>query len=205
MGCCCSNDEQEEPLLNDEKQKEQIMEIKWNTNTETNNIKFSDDHKTVTKTDPQSSSVSTVLINKTITKEMCNEFSITLIINGDEINGCLLGYVSSINDIKDWNQALGFDPNKQTSMGLLIDDDSPFLKLCDKDNTAEQLKCEYSECPKGGDTFLFCFNFVNDNLIVYHNNNKMDTLSLNGNKNIIPAVSLIRDGSSVQIRAYAFD
>ncbi len=51
MGCCCSNDEQEEPLLNpsgdpglksanDEKQdqnesnceaqKEQIMEIKWN-------------------------------------------------------------------------------------------------------------------------------------------------------------------------------
>ena len=57
---------------------------------------------------------------------------------------------------------------------------------------------------KNNDIFGISFNFINDDIQLYHNNVKADKLSLNGNKNVIFAVSLCDPDDIIEILKHEF-
>ena len=52
---------------------------------------------------------------------------------------------------------------------------------------------------QNGDIFGMSFDFKNDSLQLYHNNNKADKISLYGDKTAIPALSLTNKHDEIEI------
>ena len=51
---------------------------------------------------------------------------------------------------------------------------------------------------KNGDTFTLSFNFNKDYFQIYHNDKAADKISLNGNKTVIPGISIMNK-TSIQV------
>ena len=58
-----------------------------------------------------------------VTNKDCNKYDVTFKITSEKPN-FLMGYTTSIDGIKDWNDCLGLDENYGTSVGFWIVDDS---------------------------------------------------------------------------------
>ena len=138
---------------------------------------------------------STCLIDALITDKMCDRYEIYFKVRCS-LNGMnfRFGYVVSSDCIKNWNHGLGHKDNKNYSIGIYVGE-YKYFKLFGKGNCGQSL--DYKSSPKfcDGDTFGLEFNFNFNHIIIYHNYIKTEIISLNGDKQIIPAFSLIRKGS----------
>ena len=105
--------------------------------------------------------------------------------------------------IKNWNQSLGADNNKNSSVGILASSYlSSRFSLFDRNNKCKELKYKSSIKFKCGDIFDLTFDFVQNKISIYHNNNFAVDISLNGNKSVIFAVSLKSRDASIEILNY---
>ena len=57
---------------------------------------------------------------------------------------------------------------------------------------------------KSNDIFALSFNFINNTLIIFHNNIKADTVSLHYNRKITPAFSLYGKYTEIEVIKYEF-
>ena len=57
---------------------------------------------------------------------------------------------------------------------------------------------------KSGDIFSLKFNFKENSIQIYYNGKKTDKISLNGDKSIIPAISLKYTNDAIQIIKHSF-
>ena len=109
-------------------------------------------------------------IDTTITNKMCNKFKIELIIK----------FLSYGNDFQ-----FGYEASAECK---------------DEDDGSGEIKFKKGlESFKNGDDIKLLFDFVNDEWSIYHNNVEIYKTSLNGNKSILPGISLLRNGETIQI------
>ena len=145
---------------------------------------------------------STCLFGELITNKICNQYYIQFKSNSDQSDGYgsfVFGYVESINCIKDFDCGLGVVRNKKHSVGIYTCYSQNQFKLFDKDNTDKKLDYKSKSQFKQDDTFAVLFNFVDNYIQIYHNNNEADKLSLNDKKSIIMAFSLQKENDSIEI------
>ena len=138
---------------------------------------------------------------------MCNKYTIKYKANYREygLPNFIFGYVTDKYMIKNWNQSLGDDNNKNSSVGISASCyylSSSRFYLFDKNNKCKELNYKSSTIFKCGDIFNLTFDFVQKKLIIYHNYNFAVDISLNGNKSVIFVVSLKAHDTSIEILNY---
>ena len=132
------------------------------------NLQFIDD-KTVKMT-ARSWKSSTCLFGESVTKKMCNEYNVHIKIHSLKRLEIFIGYTTSFKGIKDWDRAAGRAKNDKDSVGIYIGGRNKTFLLCDRKNTYSDLKYKSESNFANGDTFVMSFNFINGDLILYHNN-----------------------------------
>ena len=177
------------------------MVISWYKEKYGKFIQFND-NKLIKMTD-SADRYSTCLTNKMITKKMCNKFDIKFRIYGDSGNyvNCLIGYVQSFDSWINWNQGIGRRDNKFTTCSFYIDSSNDKLYVYDISIGSGKTELSYTSDTnfKSKDTFTLSFDFDNNTLQIYHNENAADKISLCQIKSVIPGVSLTNKDSTVQI------
>lgn len=141
---------------------------------------------------------SIAIFSSSISSQFCNEFKLYFKIHSYDFNGTI-GWVQSKNDIKDWNQCLGYANNKDTSIGIWIARGWQEFRLYHKDNQIHLLSHKLKDTFHDGDIVAISFNFCTDKVQLYHNEEKADSLSLDGAQSIIPCVSLCWKQQSFEI------
>ena len=165
------------------------------------NLKFNREHHgkeiifindtTITKNEKMGTNV--CIFGDEITSKQCNKFKIY--IKWVQCKSCIdMGFLtSSIQDsIGDYQAALGQGENKEKSVAFFIAKTMIHTFEHSKHSTGK--KSLHSSTPFGKHSiFALEFNFVADELVVYHNDDKVDIVSLHGCKSIIPALSIDKD------------
>ena len=135
-----------------------------------------------------------------ITNDICNIFKITFrVFSEQEYLHFRFGYVTSINSVIDWNDALGNGPN---GCGILSTYNGNFY-IYDKEHSAKKINSA-QRVTKSGDIFSLSFNFELNIIQIEHDNKNLDELSLKGNKSIITAFSLDKKNDLIKILKYEF-
>ena len=159
--------------------------------------------KTVTLID-YNSTFSTCLFGELITEKICNKYEIHFQYTTQSTYfSFFFGYAKSKNSIKDWNDHIGDNENKKESVGIFVGSYFDFT-LYDENNYDKVLQYKSAVKFKNKDIFGLLFDFENDALQIYHNYNKADKLSLNKNKSVVIAISLVCKNDSVQILKHKF-
>ena len=117
----------------------------------------------------------------------------------------MIGYSTSIDYIENWNRPIGFGMNKSCSVCIWLNG-----KTCitwgHNINNYGSLSYRPQTNFQSGDIFTLSFDFVNDCVEFYHNDNKAPgIISFNGAKCIIPAISLIDKGDSIQVIKWEYE
>ena len=121
-----------------------------------------------------------------------------------------MGYIKSMNVINNGfnlNDCLG-NKQKKISAGISISPSQWPSGMIISDINNDRAPLNYANTSltkfKSGDKLKLVFDFLINIIQIYHNNNFIDKVSLNGNKCVIPGVSLCRPGYSVKIGKYNF-
>eukprot|EP01084_Bolivina_argentea_P206445 352487_1 len=141
----------------------------------------------------------TCLFGLTITSKICDKYNIYLNLNK---GGFYMGYVTSIDAIKNWNTKIGGGENKNSSVGISVQSDRHYMYLFDKDHVYESLQYENGARFEIDDLIILSFDFKRDTLDIYHNHKKASSISLNGHKAIIPAFTLSTPYETIEILKY---
>lgn len=155
---------------------------------------------------------STCIFDKCVTSEICNKFDVAFKLgtmkpiqpSQDSLPPFYIGYVTSIHDIKCWNYGLGEGKNRHSCLGIYINE-RPTMTVergMSRDETKLKypLHCQKTGCYyQNGDIFMLSFDFINDCIKIYHNNVYADKITLEGNKSIIPGVSIWNYSAYVEI------
>ena len=179
--------------------------IKFNTKYNQDCFQFADYDTTVkTKENLKWEDYFTCFIDDKITNNDCNIFNLHIkwLNGGDHF---LMGYITSA--IKEFDKSesrwIGATADHEhTGYGICFGTSSKDMHLYDKDNMFKKLKPSKNDY-KIGDIFILSFNFINNQLIIKHNKDNVNTLSLHGAKKIIPGFAF-RSGITLQIVKYEF-
>ena len=150
-------------------------------------------------------------------KQTINAWSTCVLINDININDCnkfnihikyvktgafQMGYIiNTINSIKNWNRETGCGSNTENSVGIYVYHYRDTFTLYDKNDCAGLQTLNYKS-PKFfaiNDIFILSFDFIENTLTIYHNDNKCDTIELQKHTKIIPAFSLYYPGTQIEI------
>eukprot|EP01084_Bolivina_argentea_P149307 260834_1 len=177
--------------------KDRTIDLKWNTNPYEHgeNLIFIKEDKTVKMVADLRGPKVTVISNTIFTKQTCNMFKIKyrlgIMPGGHSLH---LGYITSIDDIKNWEHGLGLRANQETSLGLMFWGDS--IHAYGKGFIGSQFNrlfgTQYgNKGPlwKSGDIIEMEFKF-NSNMKISVNGTQVTQISLGGAQTIIPAASL---------------
>ena len=130
--------------------------------------------------------------------QQCNAQNL-LIIWDMNVN-CFFGYTTSKNKITNFEQGMGYSGNAKLSVGFYAHSNYQYFTLFDNKVQAQQLLT--TKKPTNGSVVRLSFHFKNDNLTAYHDDKKAGETSLNGNKSVIPGVSLCNKDDSIEIIKY---
>ena len=181
-----------------------------------NGLEFNDAENIVEYTTPNPDTFycRTCLFGIIISADDCDAFSITLKWTKTEYKkhkAMMMGWITKGKEgsIKDWDPyGLGSKNNAQYSCG--INGGSGCLEFYlykDFPSCAYRImknKTRMTHFPQEGDEFKLKFEFKNDKVEVYHNAVLMTDTSLDGVKEIMPALSLTYGGQKIQVIAWRF-
>ena len=150
----------------------------------------------------------TCLFGQQIEKKYCNQFDIYIKWNSG-IYAFFMGYITSTisESIGRWNSALGQHENKSNSVGIFVSNSNKILWRHDKHPivSPQQLKYESQTEFDKNDIFRLSFNFKNDVVNIYHNDNYVDNIPLYGCTVITPAFALQSVNEELEIVKWSFD
>ena len=140
---------------------------------------------------------------------------------------CFIGYAPNEESIKDWDGPPGYGHNRATSVGILANKTNNFQVYGGNDNginddddekqfVYHQISPNKQKQWDDGSILVISFDFSNDQLNIYLNQNKdpygiindhpsndenvlLKSVSLNNHQTVIPAVSLNQAGDSVEV------
>eukprot|EP01084_Bolivina_argentea_P157074 273729_1 len=120
----------------------------------------------------RTSGTSSILFGPVISSRICQKYQIYCKINRMDrhYNLFSVGYVGDRQDVQDFNQALGEDNNKDTSIGINFDVEVGLFWMHDKDNEFEQLRdlnIANVWVPCSGSEFMFEFDFVAETFSIF--------------------------------------
>ena len=186
-------------------------------------LEFNDEENTVTwmtQNTEIDESDRTCLFGVPICAENCDTFDISFkwLESENKGNGMMyMGWISNTIDesINNWNLRFGLYANKKYSSGIL---GGPYYsnfyvykdfghKMDTPNNIYKRLNngmMSWTHNPKEGDGFKLKFDFVNDKVLVYHNNVLITDTSLDGAKEIIPGLSLTYKGQRIKVIKWEF-
>eukprot|EP01083_Nonionella_stella_P282481 961221_1 len=140
-------------------------------NNQTVQTKFKyDPHNTARRT-------SVCIYGEPISDKQCNKFEIYIQWKTCQFSSVFfMGYITSSiqQSIQRWNNALGQFANKEYSVGIEVNSWRHNFIYYDKNNEEKELKYESKLSFRENDMFKMEFNFIDDTLTIYHNNNKAD-------------------------------
>ena len=176
----------------------------FNLNQCGDNLKFSADGQSVQKLNDNG--WSTAIYGSVITNEICDMFEICFKCGTgkDRVNH-IFGYIPDLELMKkvDWNDAIGAGSNEKYSIGILAHYDT-FI-LFDEPGGCPWRYIEYETDEfESSDTWRVSFSFVENVMSIYHNDNLVEKVSLNGFKSIIPVFCLELENDTFNIINYAF-
>ena len=154
----------------------------------------------------KNSSWNTCIFGGEISSKQCNKF--TIYVKWKKLTSYFyLGYIfdtkiSTLKLVQSNGLGLGEGNHKSYSVGLFTQ--SKQFGLYDINNRNTKLNYTAKEQFKSGDIFKLCFDFINDEWSIYHNDIYADKLSLNGCKKIIPAISIFCKDEAIQITKWSF-
>eukprot|EP01084_Bolivina_argentea_P168125 291636_1 len=127
---------------------------------------------------------STFAFGQPITNEMCNRYDMYVKVNKLKTD-CFMGFAPSLDSVIDWNQALGYGGNKDSSVGVLANKLSADFAVYNKDQSHTHTSRPYTGYGpftklKGlqnnnqqkwddGSIFVLSFDFLNDDCNIYLN------------------------------------
>eukprot|EP01083_Nonionella_stella_P095908 269361_1 len=158
-------------------------------------LRFGPGHR-VTKTS-NNYCCSIVLFGNQVYSSICARYELSFLVSSLQ-HDFMVGYVPSSGNIKDWNNELGRDSNLYYSTGIYIYKHLNYFELCDKYNrngkqSPFKLRRHANGCHALGlcrDMIKMSFNFVEDTLSIYVNQDLAISASLHRNKEIIPTFGL---------------
>ena len=176
--------------------------LKFNKEIHGDNLEFLDD-KTVRKI--KSNRESAFFFGEGISGKQCKIFNISLKWTKSNTD-FFMGYIPSKPSqcIKNWNEEIGRDSNKQTSVGIFVSTVFQHFLLYDKDNDDKWLPYLSPQCFKPGDEFKMSFHFEDKKFIIFHNGNIANTLELQDHEAITPVFSLWAEGEEIEITKCEF-
>ena len=141
---------------------------------------------------------STCTFGKKITKKTCN--TMTVHIKWKKCtNDFMMGYVNeNINDF-DWNESMGLRKNRSISGGIYVYKGNRRLGIYDKENVFKLFRYESTETFKQNDVFKLTFNLNENKFTVHHNEKYVDGWALYNFQQIIPAISLRKINTEIEI------
>ena len=183
-------------------------------------LEFNDEENIVTfKTKKQSDG--TCLFGVPVSAEYCDSFNISFkwmksdntvsIQRGLYYYNIMMGWITNTIDksIGDWNCWLGHSSNEKYSRGIFGGDGySNFYLYKDFPNNATYEILSNKVCSNNnaneGDEFKLSFDFKNDKVLVYRNKVLTTEVSLEGDKQIIPGLSLFYKGQRIKVVGWEF-
>ena len=148
----------------------------------------------------KNSHYSTCLFGEPITDKICNKYDIYFkLACSSPLDDFFIGFATSVDDIKNWDNALGYGDNKKYSVGINIQLMEDKFVLDDATFTYKSLDWRSKSMFESSDVFGLSFDFIHDEYQIYYNDIKADKLSLKGKKTIIPGISLSAQNDSVQV------
>ena len=115
----------------------------------------------------------------------------------------MFGYITNLDSMTStgWNEHIGSVITETFSIGIHAFD--RILYLYDEPSGCPDERLYTSDYPfKSSDTFCISYNFIKDTITIYHNEDLVDTRTLNGFKSIQPAFSLEGKAHSIQVVKY---
>eukprot|EP01084_Bolivina_argentea_P168266 291855_1 len=167
-----------------------------------------DDDTTVTMTKTLNGSRwSTCLFGMHINNQMCDKFDISFKWRRtaeSAFPAINIGFIASTiqNSIGNWNDRLGMKTNQKYSKCIMIG--TLYSRFYEYKNNQYSALLSTNHCFKDKDEFTLSFDFINDALHIFHNDNLSDTISLDNVKEIMPGISLIYKGDTVQVTQWNF-
>eukprot|EP01083_Nonionella_stella_P056821 149437_1 len=150
---------------------------------------------------------STCIFGEEVTDQMCNQYDVYIKWNVQSSSGnFLIGFTSKPcqEAITNWNHLIGNGDNKEHSTGYQVYTGYNDFRLYNKENNGKSCDYKSSNNFKKGDTFRLSFNFSNDQLTLYHNGHKAETLGLKKCKRITAAFSLAYQNEEIEVTKYTF-
>ena len=181
-----------------------------------NRLEFNDPENIVTYVAPNTETFHrTCLFGIIISADDCDAFSITFKWIKTEYKKqkyIMLGWITNGKEgsIKDWNQyGLGMTDNAEYSCG--IHSGYGYLEFylykhfpSWSSYSIMENKTRMTHSPQEGDEFKLKFDFKNDKVEVYRNDILIADTSLDGVKEIMPALSLTYGGQQIQVIDWRF-
>eukprot|EP01084_Bolivina_argentea_P249901 418500_1 len=133
--------------------------------------------------------------------QICKQFHIKIKLKQPTTSLYMGFFTCAVNDKTiDYTDCLGRGINQTNSVGILINACFRYFKLSDKSNDYKVLQYIAPNNFGEGDTFMLSFDFVENELKIYHNGiQTKDTISIKDYEKITPAFSLRGMNSSIEI------
>eukprot|EP01084_Bolivina_argentea_P110629 197491_1 len=164
------------------------------------------------------------VIGESINNKMCTQFDLEIKLKrftkrcyigyiASTINESYIGYIAStIKEfaIKDYSSSTTNEPVQNWNRGLNSTHNCVALELNPMKNYVVEHRNGKSKILnyrsytnlEQGDRFKYSFHFGKNQLTIYHNESKVEILSLDNCKTITPAVSMWRSGEEIEIIKY---
>lgn len=182
--------------------------FKFDTEKHGKNLEFSDDGQTVSVTGCVD--WTSCIYGSIVTDQICDTFEIYFIFDAknDDALCHMFGYIPNIDLMQnhDWNSHIGDEGNEEYCVGFLVAAKNSVYQF-DKPGGRPDHEIDYRPESKfvSGDQFGMIFNFVQDSLSIYHNDQLIEAVSLNGFKSIIPAFSFCSLKNTCKIIKYNYN
>eukprot|EP01084_Bolivina_argentea_P067589 123053_1 len=158
--------------------------------------------KIITKT--KKGNYCSCLFGNEINNKMCNVFNIEFKWKKKVIE-FFIGYVEAdkLNTFDCNDDALGYQKNRNCSLGLYFYKASMRCALYDKDIQYKTLQSSSNTSFRESDRFMLSFDFVNEQLTIFRNDKREDCIQFQ-HTSIIPGVSLWKKGEEIEVTKYTF-
>ena len=147
----------------------------------------------------------TCVLQEAITDEYCYRFSIQIATKGKRecIENISMGYVHDTSK-KLTCDPLGIGGNRRNSVSIYLSKCWNKFYLYDKNHRYSEIRGNKMDQWKNDDTFTMSFNFEWNRLDLYHNEEYVASISLNGYKSVIPAFNLCGACDEISIKNFEF-
>ena len=106
-----------------------------------------------------------------------------------------------------WNGMLGYHEKcSRDSVCVVVIKNSKYMRLYDRKNSrwGTRFDSKFKDDPKMNDIFSMHFDFTNDKVIWYHNNNEIGDYILEKEIKLIPAFTFYSVGDQIEIIKWQF-